>query len=386
MKPILDRKPTKTGHNWSFSRIQAVKAAVAPRAASYQNQYAPLTAPRDQDARGTCTGQAPGHGYDIKYMMLTKDMPTDTDKAQFKKDVVDSYGTTHDILYPQSASAECFYQEGRLIGNITGSEGGEIFDTVKAWCEFGMALESQWHTDKKGTAVWDLPVGPRSGANGGIDLLSAAAFASLHRADGYAQIGTSEWGNPSWDLVCDAIWTNGFILGAIPVFDNYGEMSGGDGTFPEPQGGIAGYHALCFYGYDADWLYLLHSWGGWCVRYGRLSRTYFEYVNAHDAQSFYAILDSQDVLIARTIYSSLSITSNVPAHVAVDGAMVGDTPRSIAIEKGTSHVIVVSADGYIAQTKPVDDSVTEWNVTLEPVTPPVVGWFRRFIEWLIGLI
>ena len=181
-KPILDGKPTTRGKNWSFSKIQemkGIKPGVAPRPAAYKNPLAPQTAPRDQDARGTCCGQSGAHCYDIEYMTLMKDLPNAADIAQFKTNVIDQIGTTHDILYPESASAESFYQMSRKIGNVTYPSGSEILFVCRAWCQYGMNLESQWHTDKLGTCVWMYPPGPRVTNDGGIDPVTAATFAAL---------------------------------------------------------------------------------------------------------------------------------------------------------------------------------------------------------------
>ena len=384
-KPILDGKPTTRGKNWSFSKIQemkGIKPGVAPRPAAYTNPLAPQTAPRDQDARGTCCGQSGAHCYDIEYMTLMKDLPTAADIAQFKTNVIDQIGTTHDILYPESASAESFYQMSRKIGNVTYPSGSEILFVCRAWCQYGMNLESQWHTDKLGTCVWMYPPGPRVTNDGGIDPVTAATFAATHKAAGYAQVGTVA-GDPTWDQVCDAIWQNGYVLGAIPVYENYTQMQGGDGTFPDPSGDIAGYHALCFYGYDDNYLYLLHSWGTYCNRFGAISKNYFTY--AIDEIQFFTILDQSEVLIARAIYTSCAITSNVPAQIQVDGKVVGNTPITISIEKGTTHTITASATGYVTQTVTVGDSVTSLSLTLEAVPQPVKSWFQRFLDFLIAL-
>ena len=383
--PKLDPKPTTRGKNWNFGKIQEVKGVkptAAPRPSFYKNVLATKTAPRDQDARGTCCGQSGAHCYDIEYMTLMKDIPSDSDIAQFKINVIDQIGTRHDILYPTSASAESFYQMSRSIGNVTYPSGSEILFVCRAWCQYGMNLESQWHTDKAGTCVWMYPPGTRVTNDGGIDPASAATFAGTHKAAGYAQVGTLA-GDPTWDQVCDAIWQNGYVLGAIPVYDNYVSMQGGDGTFPDPSGNIAGYHALCFYGYDSNYLYLLHSWGTYCNRFGAISKNYFTY--AIDEIQFFTILDNAEVLIARSIYTSCAIISNVMAQVQIDGKVVGNTPITISIEKGATHTITASASGYILQTRTVDDSVTSVTFTLEPSPQPVIPWWQAIIDWIQSL-
>jgi hypothetical protein len=313
-------------------------------------------------------------------MMLLRDTPTDADRAKYKKDVIDAIGTLHDILYPQSASAEAFYQMSRKIGNVTYPAGSEIRFSARAWLGYGMNLEDQWHTDKTGYCVWMMPPGPRVTSDGGVSPEVAAAFAFLHKSEGYAQVGTPA-GNCTWDEVCSAINAKGFVLGAIPVYENYASMAGGDGAFPNPSGELAGFHALCFYGYDSDTLYLVHSWGNWCGMYGSISKEFFR--TAQDLIQFFVILDSADVAIARGAYApSLTITTNVPASIAVNGVMIGASPQTIAREPGKTYQISVNAEGYYATSRTVDENVTEILLTLEPLPQPVKSWWQVIVEFL----
>ena len=330
-----------------------------------------------------CVGQSTAHCFDLLYMMLTRDIPTINDKAQFKKNVVDQIGTTHDILYPNSASAESAYQMSRFIGNVTYPAGSEIRFAVRAWKEYGINLESQWHTDKKGTMVWMYPPGTRVTDDGGILPEGAANFAALHRIEGYAMCGTPD-GGASWDEICYSIATKGMVLGAIPVYENYSEMQNGDGTFPDPGGEIAGYHALCFYGYDENYLYLLHSWGDWCGRFGKLSRAYYNY--AQDQSVWMVVLDTSEVVIGKQTARTISIGSNVPVMISVNGVNAGYTPIKISVEPGKTYNVMASADGYLPKTVTVDGSVTEVSFTLEAVVEPQKKhWWEIVLSWLIGI-
>ena len=369
----------------------AAKPAPVPtvvRPAKWKNPNARLVAPRDQMDRGTCVGQSTAYCYDMLYISLTGEKPTPEDIAKFKKDVVDSIGTLHDVLYPQSASAECFYQTSRTIGNITYPAGSETRFAARAWIQWGMNLESQWHTDKKGTCVWEKE--PRKTTDGGLAAIEAADFAEHHRAKGWAMLG-DDGGNASFDEVCDAIYTRGFVLSGIPVYENYSEMQGGDGSFPEPRGEIAGYHALAMYGYDEDNIYLLHSWGAYCSTYGSVSRNY---VNHTSAQSVYlVVLDDEDVKIARENYKSLTVSVKakdtglqIPADVKVNGVVIGLAPQKFAVEAGKSYEIEVSFMGYKSQKKLADGSSEEIIFELDAdLTPEQKGWFWRFLNWLLSL-
>jgi hypothetical protein len=350
---------------------------------SYKNPYVTETAPRDQDFRGTCVGQSTAHCFDLLYMMLTRDIPTASDKAQFKKNVVDQIGTTHDILYPKSASAESAYQMSRYIGNVTYPAGSEIRFAVRAWKDYGINLESQWHTDKKGTMVWMYPPGARETNDGGISPEDAKAFAALHQIEGYAMCGTPD-GGATWDEICYSIATKGMVLGAIPVYENYSEMQGGDGTFPDPGGELSGFHALCFYGYDEDYLYLLHSWGDWCGRFGKISRNYYNY--AQDQSVWMVVLDSSEVVIGKQTARSIEITSNIPAMISVNDVNIGYTPLKISVEPGKTYNVMASATGYLPKTMTVDDSTVDLSFVLDPSPQPVRSWWQILIDWLISII
>ena len=388
-RPLLDPIPLGKPMDWSFSRIQTLagKAELPAFPPAWKNPLAKNLAPRDQQDRGTCTGQATAYCFDLLYMKLTVDIPTEADKAKYQKNVTDAIGTLHDILYPTSASAEAAYQTGRKEGNITYPSGGEVRFNCRAWIKYGQNLESQWHTDKTGHCVWMLPPGARYTPDGGIPQSDAEIFAVDHRAEGWAQVGTPG-GNCTWDEIRSAIYEKGFVLAAIPIYENYLSMQGGDGSFPDPRGELAGFHAMCFYGYDEHAIYLIHSWGDWCGMYGSLSDNFFR--TAIDYMQGFVVLDANEVRIAREAHRSLTITTNVPAHIIVNAVEVGISPQKIALEKGKPYLITVTAEGYMSKAEVVDDSTpSSLNVVLEPLppTPPVKkGFFETIIESLAGII
>lgn len=384
MKPVLDPAPTGKPHDWQYGKIQQMKGIITlAYPPSWKNPLVSQTAPRDQDFRGTCVGQSTAHYFDLLYMMITHDLPTDADKAQFKKNVVDSLGTTHDVLYPKSSSAEAFYQISRSIGNVTYPSGSEIRYSLRAWKDYGANIESQWHTDKKGTLVWMYPPGARTTPDGGISQSEASAFASAHRSEGYAMCGTPD-GGATWEEICNAIYTKGAVLGAIPVYENYGEMQGGDGSFPDPKGNIVGFHALLFYGYDDQNIYLLHSWGDWCGRYGKISKDYF--IACQDQSVWMVALDSTEVIIGSKLSHPVSITSNVLTQIHVDSVLAGNTPITVSCDIGRTYTIGATADGYLAQNRMVDDSVSQINFTLEPSPQPQKSWLQKLIDWIKRLL
>jgi len=384
--PPLDNAPIGKPHDWSYRKIMQVKGepVVIIRPESWINPYAKLTAPRDQDFRGTCVGQSTAYAYDMLYMMLTKDTPTTEDVFKYKRDVVDVLGTTHDVLYPTSASAEGFYQVSRTIGNVTYPAGSETRFAARAWQTYGANLETQWHTDKKGTMVWDKQ--PRETSDGGLSPEAAKVFASSHRAEGWAMLGTPG-GNSSWDEVCNAIYEKGFVISGIPVYENYGDMQGGDGTFPEPKGNIVGYHALLMYGYTPSSILLLHSWGTWCSKYGAITKSYFNF--SLDSSVYLVVLDKNEVLIARDTYATLNIIVKdnatklpLPATLMVNGTVVGKAPMKIAVEPGKLYEVLASYPGYYAKRGLADGGSTETIIELDAIPEAQKTWWQRLIEWI----
>jgi len=390
--PVLDGAPSGRPHDWQLNRIMELKPSVEEviRPAVWKNTSVRHLAPRDQKDRGTCVGQSTAYCYDIFYIILTGDIPTPEDKAQYKKDIIDSLGTLHDVLYPQSASAEQFYQISRKIGNVTYPAGSEIRFAARAWKDYGMNLESQWHTDKNGTMVW---VGePRQTTDGGLNPTDASNFAMNHKAEGWALVGDA-YGNATFDQICDAIYLKGFVLSGIPVYENYTVMEGGDGSFPEPRGAIAGYHAMCMYGYDENRIYLLHSWGNFCSMYGSVSK---EYINhSIDSSVYLVVMDSEDVKIARGHYHSLTVTvkdgttmAGIPADVNVNGVIVGKSPQKFATEPGQVYTIDTKMDGYYSCTQQVtaDDSDKEITVALNPIPIVQESFWKRIVDLIYNAI
>lgn len=353
--PILDKKPTgRPTMDYKYRRIQGIKAG-ASKPDSYTNPYYKEVVERDQNTRGTCCGQSGAAYKDILYMTLTKSLPESEDKLKYKKDVVDSLGTLHDILYPESASAECIYQKSRELGGIHGGEGSETRFVARALKEYGTNTELQWHTAKTPYNVWQIP---QATSDGGLSKEDAEKFAKDHRVDGWAVLG-DDFGNVNYDELCQAIWEKGAVLAGIPVYDNYGTMQGGDGAFPDPKGEIVGYHALCFYGYTPNKLLLLHSWGDWCGVYGSISKYYFE--NTISESVYLVLLDSSEVKIVHDVIQYLKLTVTIKdgntklplpnADVYVDGQLIGKSPQTFVVEKDKVYKVEGRANGYSASKR-----------------------------------
>jgi hypothetical protein len=318
-------------------------------------------------------------------MEFTKDTPTSDEKLGARVDVVDELGTRYDTLYPDSFSAEGAYQMGRFVGNVTYPSGGEIRFVARALRDYGNVLNRMWPCDKERTHVWAYPPGVRKTSTDGATPEEASEFSAKHRITGWVMIG-DPGGSATWDEICDAIWQYKKVICAIPIYENYREMEGGDGTYPNPRGPIIGYHAQLITGYCGnEYLDIEHSWGRWCGQHGKLPYQYFQ--TAKDESVWLVGLDNDEpLIIASQIYTSIAIFSNVPAVVAVNGVITGNTPLKIAIEKGHKYDITVSAGGYTAQTRTVDDSSQPNQIfELEP-SPQPKNWLELLIDFIVELI
>jgi len=307
---ILGPKPTRQAGFWV---AEAPPVTAIPD--RFQYPHVKEIAPRDQGDRGTCVGQGCVHSKDALYYVLTGNLPSPEDKAQYKKDVVETNKVIHDILYPQSGSAEGVYQRSRQIGNVTYPEGSYTYCGLKAMSKngstkynCGVAFEDEWNTSKTPKAVYYPNPPPAT-----ID--AAYADMATHQIDGYAQVSAS------FDGAKAAIYAAGGIcVGSIAVYENYSQMRGGDGTFPDPKGSVSGYHCMYFYGYDATYLYVLHSWGDFCGRYGKISRTYVE---KGGLTELFKPLDSEEAARYADTYVHLDFKANIPCNISVDGKYLG---------------------------------------------------------------
>ena len=389
--PVLDPKPTGRPMFWTIKKLHELKEVEVVRPPSWDNPDIKDIVERDQAVRGTCTGQGGAEWYDTDHITLTGQRPTPDEKKQFKKDVVDQLGTTHDILYPQSISAEGVYQISRKIGNVTYPEGSETRFVAQALQQYGVVLESMWHTDKTGKCVWTYANHPIPTNDGGVSQADAAAFAAQHTIDGYAMVG-DETGSASFDEICDAIYKYRLVLAGIPVYSNFTQMEGGDGSFPEPEGDIAGYHCLLFYGYDEDNIHLRNSWGPYCSINGSVSK---HYTNMSVQESVYLVmLDSADTPLLRDYYKKLVISvtdkatgTPLAADITVNGTLVGKAPQTISVEPNTSYDIEVSMAGYISQKKSADDSLEEIAFQLDAETPATKKtWWEVIVDWIKKLL
>ena len=393
-RPILDPIPTTRPHDYSLRAIrkaQEVKPGAVTLLAfpeEWHNPNQKYLAHREQKNGGTCTGQSGAYGARHNYIKLTGDKPTAEEMAQIKRDVRDSLGSLVDILPAKEFSSECLYQMGRAAGNITYPSGGDIRFVAKAMRDYGVCLESQWHSDKERLKVWMYPPGARKTPDGGATPEEAAEFAAGHRISGWAMVGRAD-GFATFDEVRAAIYKYGWVKCAIPIYTNFAEMWGQEvPVYPFPNGELDGFHAQIVDGYTASELDIEHSWFGWCGQHGILPKEYYTY--ARDQCVWLVYIDDEEALIGKEIHKLLTITTNIPAMITVDGTKIGNSPQKIAREIGKQYTVCAEADGYEKQCQVVDESTApELAFVLEPLPPipPIKkGIFETLIEFLAGII
>jgi hypothetical protein len=341
-------------------------------------------APADQKDIGSCVGQGIRQGADANYIQLTGIKPTEEDKSHYRFDVLDDNNLLHDHLYPQSFSAWCAYIWSREEGNVWQPEGSYPSYAVRALQNRGICFEDQWPSAKTKDFTYDSPPVPAV-----VD-----AEAPLHKITGYAQAGDT------FDQLKADINAKGFAVIAVYVYDNYGSMKGGDGTFPEPpenpDNHIAGGHCLFAYkreGCDSDeWIHILHSWDGWCGREGKFSRNYAN-VGLIPAEN-YVFLDEEETERLREGFVTVNVTTNVPAIVSVDGEKIGDTTSEVTTTLEVGRMYRFYAEPQDTTYYPRGEHVvpekdtTVVNITLstEPEPEPGDNWFLELLELILKFL
>lgn len=368
------------GVNWDYEAVLKGKesAAALPESSMVPNKDDP--APHQQGERGTCVGQSTSSVADYLHIILTGQKPT----GKIQRNIHDGTGV-RDILYDTSFSAQAIYEWSRKEGNVTCPAGSYCSAAIRAWNKKGMCLESQWWTSKVSTGVWDKPY-PATTEECELE-------AAKHKLDGYAAINTLT-------ALKQCLATTKVALGAINIYTNYMDqgqvMENGvlvyDGNLPEIRGEPAGSHALCFIGYDdaTERLFFRHSWEGW-TKFGSISYRYWEQAGG----DFWAPLDKVDTLIGLALYKTVEISvqpqeAQSCAVLTINGVKRAESlPAKISFEKGQPSTILVTADGYIAQTRTiekVDDNTAPVVFVLETGKAKTNNPFRMILDAVLALI
>lgn len=350
IKHIIDKLPDFTRFDFQYSELVSEEDVIP---SSYMNPLVDFVAHRDQGYRGTCVGQATAYFMDINYMQLTGDKPTRYEINEFRR----SYPI--DTLYATSFSAESAYKWSRDELPYALASGSYVSASVLSLTKKGICSERLWPTAKIESYTVPEPA----------DAISEGSF---HKTSGYAEI-------LNFDHACNAIYKHGAIIGALRVYENY--SSGfAKGEFPPPEGKLIGGHALCFIGYDKDYLYCLHSWGNTTPKIGRVSKAYFN----NEAYHVYAILDEEEVKILRNRFATLKITSNVEANIYANDRYVGKGNVNLSFPLD-SIVTIKATYGNEQQTQIVCMSAAKdisFQFTIEP--PRKTNWLIELLKRLLS--
>jgi len=359
---------------YQFERIQGE----TPRPSKWINPYFTMMPGINQGERGSCVGCAGAYLAQLLQWALNK-VPPETHELPYEKVSINVWNqctAQFDILPDTFPSAEGIYDESRRIGNVTYPSGSFISAAIKALKDYGYNYEKDRQTSR---VVSCAPMYYPSHGTEQETQTYLANQASAHRIEGYAVITT-------WEGLKDAIYRYGCVLIATNIWENY-TRNGCSGLFPEPDGPVAGSHAMCAYGYNdaLEEVYVIHSWVPFWTKHGGFTKHYYNL----SVGTAYAPLDTQDYLEAQKIYAKVKITVNCSAYITIDGVKHPDphSDLSVMLEKDTSHVIDVRPIELAKYTEdhqevgftPTQDMGLTFNFI--PLPPePIKSWIRRLIE------
>lgn len=297
LKHVLDAplKPAKR-RDWDYAKIQEFQK-VQGRPVKFMNPYIDWVPHLDQGGRGTCCGFAGAYAAWLLQLALIDPKPRMEDVQKIEYDQVVKTGACNmlvDVKHEYAPSPEGVYQICREVEKVTYPSGCYIRGVARALKDWGYNFEKSWLTSKVSTCVGkdSYPAGREA----------CEKEASEHKAEGYAQI----W---SFDALKDAIWNYGCAVVAVDIHSNY-EEHGKQGPFPEPNHDVIGSHALCCVGYDENYVYCLHSWRDGFSKIGGFSERYYN----NSTGMAYSVIDSEDVIIGKEIYGTITCRSNVPCN------------------------------------------------------------------------
>lgn len=306
-EPVLDPplKPEPKVRYWDYEKVQQAVAEGAKIPRRWINpDVNRFPWAMHQGDRGTCVGFSTAYGLVFLYWRITKDYPTEDQMKQCKKDVMEDFGSCvmrRYVWFPQMKSAGFAYLASREYGNVTYPSGSYVSASVGSLKVNGCCWENEFWTSMNSTCVpWWHPT---------KDEKKVRESAKKHCIDGYMAV-------TSFEGICDAIYNYGFVLMPIDIFSNYKRIqwNGDIGMFPDPDGIIAGSHALCWIGYDLDRreLYCIHSWGDEFPKIGGITERYWRQA----AGNAFVLLDEHEdkveIEVAEKLYSKVTFSSNVP--------------------------------------------------------------------------
>ena len=282
-----------------------------------------------------CVGFSTAIGLTLLYFDLTKDFPTSAELAAIQRNVEVQLGCAnnkpfvHDIFPKSWKSPQFAYWASRTYGNVTVPSGSYLSASVAALKVYGCCFETECQTSKSEYCTTEFypTLSGESSADAKTRIL---ALAAQHKTDGYASA-------VEFETFCEAVYNKKWGLVPINIFENYTD-DGCTGNYPEPRGAVVGSHAQCVVGYDLDegTIEFRQSWGENWSDDGGISKWYWDQA----AGIGLVVLDAEETKIGQALYTSVTITSNVPCSYTINGEVHTSNPLVVALERGKEYSIV----------------------------------------------
>lgn len=362
--------------NWKIESIQGEGAAYTSILPSNHPLEKYLPHGWDQYAQMNCVGMASAILQQVNYLFCTKDYPRDDEIANYKPNLqakASSCTLTYDKWYHSVFSGWWAYKISQIVGNVTGV-GSYSSASIKAMKQYGGVTWDCCYTPKNQFCELYYP----------FSLEELKEIASDHKIEGYAEGNT-------WSGLKQAILSGGG-RGVIMPINMWEASPDADGNL-RMGGKIIGSHAL-------PWLFVdlekdrVGCWNSWGPTYPQVTWINQEYWS-QNAGRFYTYLDTNEVLIARQLYTLFTVTSNAPCRFTVNGEERPETLTfSCMLEKGKEHTIKavpltkedwVEPEQVRTVTTQQDRISVEFTFTRNSPIPKPGGmpaWARALFDWL----
>lgn len=334
-----------------------------------------------QGGRGTCVGFA-GALYKWRmYIEATGHIPTiEQIKAAGQISEIDIGCNAGKFKYmtmpPGFWSPQWIYDRSRKYGNCTYPAGSDTTWAAKIIANEGAVPWNECLTSITGLCAPELWIG--SNVSYADALAKLAPIAAAHKNKFAASNDFNE--------VYNAVKNGRAVFGPVNLPPDF--LNPPNGRWVSYGGESAGGHAVPAMLVD-ETERLIITRGSWDGDGGETWYSFDERFFDECAGPFLIGLTQGEAKIGEDLYTSCLITCNVPAMIAVNGVNIGISPQKTALKHGEKYIISASAEGYISQTKMVDDSVGEtFSFTLEAVVvpQPIRSWWQIFTDFLKSLI
>lgn len=331
-----------------------------------------------QGGRGSCVGFA-GAVYKWRmYIEATGHIPTiEQIKAAcqiIEEDIGCTAGKFKYMTLPDGFwSPQWIYDRSRKYGNCTYPAGSDTTWAAKIIANEGAVPWNECLTSITGLCAPELWIG--FNATYEEALAKLAPIAAEHKNKFAASNDFNE--------VYNAVKNGRAVFGPVNLPPDFLNPAGG--RWLSYGGGSAGGHAVPAVLVD-EAEHLIITRGSWDGDGGETWYSFDERFFNENAGPFLIGLNQEEAKIGESLYTSCNIVSNVPAMISVNGVNIGISPQKIALEKGKTYIINASADGYITQSRTVNEGVKELILTLEALpAPKPKSWWTLLVEFLMRI-